>query len=111
MNERIPRLGRPIGDYYHPACGARRHLCWSTWSLSSFPKSPASVECEADIAGISKAYRVYSREVPDEAVGYLLDHTALVYLMDANGHYRTSIVAGEADEAALDKLRELLGAI
>ena len=34
-----------------------------------------------------KAYRVFARKVPGENGNYTMDHTALVYLMDAKGRF------------------------
>jgi protein SCO1/2 len=34
-----------------------------------------------------KAYRVYAKKVPGEHGDYSMDHTALVYLMDKQGHF------------------------
>jgi protein SCO1/2 len=42
-----------------------------------------------DIAAVTKAYRVYAKKVPDEAdpTRYNVDHSAFMYLMDANGAF------------------------
>lgn len=42
-----------------------------------------------DIAGVTKAYRVYAKKVPDaERPGeYSVDHSSFMYLMDANGEF------------------------
>ena len=39
------------------------------------------------IAAVAKAYRVYYKKVPTENGDYTMDHTAIVYLMDKNGHF------------------------
>lgn len=56
--------------------------------LSSFDErilgltgSPEAVQAAA------KAYRAYARRVPLEGGSYTMDHTALVYLMDAKGRF------------------------
>jgi len=55
--------------------------------LSSFdPHLRGATGDPTAIAGIAKAYRVYVRKVPQED-GYTMDHTAIVYLMDKNGHF------------------------
>jgi protein SCO1/2 len=41
----------------------------------------------AAIDAATKAYRVYAKKVPLENGDYTMDHTALVYLMDKNGHF------------------------
>lgn len=62
----------------------------------------------AQIAALAKAYRVFWRKVPTSDGDYTLDHTAVVYLMDRQGHY-AGIIGYKEDEAARDeKLRQLL---
>jgi protein SCO1 len=41
----------------------------------------------AAINAAIRAYRVYAKKVPLENGDYTMDHTALVYLMDKNGHF------------------------
>ncbi len=42
----------------------------------------------AQIAAVEKAYRVYARKGPPQANGdYSMDHSSIVYLMDANGAF------------------------
>jgi protein SCO1/2 len=42
----------------------------------------------AEIAAVEKAYRVYARKGPLQADGgYSMDHSSVVYLMDANGAF------------------------
>jgi protein SCO1/2 len=60
-----------------------------------------------DIAGVSKAYRVYAKKVPDETRPgqYNVDHSSFMYLMDAKGefvkHFPHSVDAAKlADELA-----------
>ena len=44
-----------------------------------------------EIAAAAKAYRVYYNKVPNKVVpgDYTMDHTGIIYLMDANGDYVT----------------------
>lgn len=44
---------------------------------------------EQDVAGAIKAYRVYAKKVEDGATAdhYNVDHSAFLYLMDANGEF------------------------
>ena len=44
---------------------------------------------ESDIAAIAEAYRVYYArvDVPDSEAGYLMDHSAAIYLMGPDGRY------------------------
>src|SRR5712691_1832057 len=39
------------------------------------------------VAKVLSAYRVYSRKVPLKDGDYTMDHTALIYLMDRDGHF------------------------
>lgn len=41
----------------------------------------------AEVDDMVKAYRAYSKRVPLEDGGYTMDHTAIVYLMDAEGNF------------------------
>jgi protein SCO1 len=56
--------------------------------LSSFdPHLRGLTGDEAAIERATKAYRAYAKKVPDPDGGYTMDHTALVYLMDKDGHF------------------------
>jgi protein SCO1 len=56
--------------------------------LSSFDPHLIGVTGDtAAIASVEKAYRVYAKKVPLKDGGYNMDHTALVYLMDKEGHF------------------------
>lgn len=62
---------------------------------------------EAEIDAIGKAYRAYWRKVPTAKGDYTVDHTASVYLMDADGRFSGTISYGEQMQARLQKLRNL----
>lgn len=62
----------------------------------------------AEVDAIKKAYRVFARKVPQGAT-YTVDHSASVYLMDADGRFTGTIAWQEAPESALAKLRRLVG--
>ncbi|MDE1566598.1 SCO family protein [Aquabacter sp. P-9] len=63
---------------------------------------------QKEMEAAAKAYRVYWRKVPTSDGDYTMDHTALIYLMDAKGGYE-GFIAYKDDEATRDrKLRELL---
>lgn len=42
---------------------------------------------EAQIGAVIKEYRVYAKKIPLENGDYSMDHTAMVYLMDKDGHF------------------------
>ena len=61
-----------------------------------------------EIAKIAKEYRVYYKKVPTSDGGYVMDHTALIYLMGPDDKFVTVIAYQEADASALGKLRGLV---
>jgi protein SCO1/2 len=60
------------------------------------------------IAAVAKQYRVYYKKVPTEAGDYTMDHTALVYLMDRNGHFVAPFNLRRTPEEAAADLRRYL---
>jgi len=54
-----------------------------------------------------KAYMAYAKKIPTDS-GYTMDHSASVYLMRADGSFRTIIDYHEEDSSALDKIRMVL---
>ncbi|MBA5776334.1 SCO family protein [Stappia sp. F7233] len=61
------------------------------------------------IADMLMTYRVYSRKVTRPDGGYTMDHSAGVFLMDADNRFVGTIAYGEAHENAMAKLRRLIG--
>ena len=55
-----------------------------------------------------KAYRVYAKKVPLKDGDYTMDHTAVVYLMDKDGHFVAPFSLKQTPEAAADQLRRYL---
>jgi protein SCO1 len=66
----------------------------------------------AKVADVVKGFRVYAKKVPlDEAKpdgDYTMDHTASVFLLDAEGRFKGTIAYGENPETAVKKLENLL---
>jgi protein SCO1/2 len=62
----------------------------------------------ADIDRIVQAYHVYYKKVPVEGGDYVIDHTATVFLMDAEGRFFGTLSHGEGDAPALAKLQRLV---
>ena len=82
--------------------------------LDVFPDAGV-VLCHRDPAKVlemAKGFRVYYRKVPlDEAKpdgDYTKDHTASVYLLDANGRFTGTIAYGAYPEVAEQKLANLI---
>jgi protein SCO1 len=62
------------------------------------------------VAAAAKAYRVtYSKiENKDSPGNYSVDHSALVYVMDPEGHYVTNLPLGMSADEVTEKLKKLL---
>jgi protein SCO1/2 len=65
-----------------------------------------------DVMEMVKGYRVYAKKIPlDESQpdsDYTMDHTASVFLLDANGRFSGTIAYGENPDVAVKKLENLL---
>ena len=62
----------------------------------------------AAINAAIRAYRVYAKKVPLENGDYTMDHTAVVYLMDKDGHFVAPFNLGRPAEAEAADLRRYL---
>jgi protein SCO1 len=77
--------------------------------LSSFDPHLAGLTGDpAAVAAVAKAYRAYFKKVPTEGGDYIMDHTAIVYLMDKNGHFVSPFGLKRSAEAAAADLRKYL---
>lgn len=63
---------------------------------------------DAEVNAAVKAYRAFYEKVPTKGGDYTIDHTASVYLMDADGRLQSIIAYDETDANALAKLRRLV---
>ena len=63
-----------------------------------------------EIAAAAQAYRVYYNKVPNKVVpgDYTMDHTGIIYLMDANGDYVTHFTPATPVDDMTAKLAKLL---
>ncbi|HEX8827735.1 MAG TPA: SCO family protein [Xanthobacteraceae bacterium] len=74
--------------------------------LSSFdPHLRGLTGDQASIDAAIKAYRVYAKKVPLDNGDYTMDHTALVYLMDKDGHFVAPFNVNRTPEAEAADLR------
>ncbi|MFC5586929.1 SCO family protein [Nitratireductor kimnyeongensis] len=62
---------------------------------------------QEQIESVTQAYRVYYKKVPTAEGEYTIDHTASVYLMDADGGFVGTLSYGEAHDSMLEKLKRL----
>jgi protein SCO1/2 len=60
------------------------------------------------IDAVTKAYRVYAKKVPLEGGDYTMDHTAMVYLMDKDGHFVAPFNMQRTADAEAAELRRYL---
>lgn len=62
------------------------------------------------IAAVAKAYKVYFKKVPNEAVPdeYGMDHTSIIYLMDPNGEFVSHFTPTTTVEELTPKLDKVL---
>jgi protein SCO1/2 len=65
---------------------------------------------EAEIADVSRAYRVYARKAEPAGGdgGYLVDHSTFTYLMDPQGAYLAHFGHGTSSEEMAKRLEALL---
>ncbi|MGB6751342.1 MAG: SCO family protein [Xanthobacteraceae bacterium] len=60
------------------------------------------------IAKTAREYRVYYKKVPTDDGGYLMDHSAIIYLMGPDEKFVSIIAYQEDDASALAKLKNLV---
>ncbi len=66
---------------------------------------------DAATAAAKASFGVFSENgTPDASGNYPVNHTADLFLIDANGQYQGTISYGEAKDAALAKIKRLIGA-
>ena len=76
--------------------------------LESFdPRVKALTGSREKIDATMRAYRAFARKVPLEGDAYVMDHTALVYLMDKQGDFVQSMNFDEPPEKNAARIRKL----
>lgn len=77
--------------------------------LASFPVPVTGLTgTPAQLAQIEKGYGVYVKKVPLEGGDYTIDHTASVYLMDAQGRFVTTLGYDDSEANKLNILKRFL---
>lgn len=77
--------------------------------LSSFdPRIHGLSGDRAAIDPVLKEFRVFSRKVPGKDGEYTMDHSAIVYLMDKDGHFVASFNLDRKPEDSAAQLKEYL---
>ncbi len=62
----------------------------------------------AETAKVITSYRVYAKKVPTKDGDYTMDHTALIYLMDRDGHFVSPFNLKRTPEEAAADLKKYL---
>ena len=77
--------------------------------LSSFDPHLKGLTGDAAAVGkIVSEYRVFAKKIPLKDGGYSMDHTALIYLMDRDGHFVSPFNLSRSPEAAAADLKRYL---
>jgi protein SCO1/2 len=77
--------------------------------LSSFDPHVSGLTGDlAEITQVAKEYRAYFKKVPLDGGGYTMDHLAITYLMDKEGHFVSPFNLKRTPEAAAAELRRQL---
>ena len=56
---------------------------------------------------LAQAWNIYWKKIPLDDGDYTMDHTASIFLVDADGKFQGTIAFGEESETALAKLKRL----
>lgn len=79
--------------------------------LESFdPRIVGLTGTPEEVADAARTFGITYRKVPTEGGEYTMDHTASVLLFDEDGRFATLIDYHDSPEAALGKLRRVVGA-
>ncbi len=77
--------------------------------LQSFdPRIVGLTGTEDEIAAVGKEYRAFWQKVPLDNGDYTMNHTATIFLMDANGRFTGTIAYGEEMQSRIAKLKRLV---
>ena len=77
--------------------------------LSSFDSHLKGLTGDPDaVAKVISGFRVYARKVPLKDGDYTMDHTALIYLMDRDGHFVSPFNLKRTPEEAAADLKHYL---
>ena len=73
------------------------------------PRFSAMTGTPEQLAAFAKGYRFVYKKISLQDGNYTMDHSAGVYLYDANGQFRSTLDPHEENAIALQKLRLLIG--
>jgi protein SCO1 len=61
-----------------------------------------------EIAAVAKEFRVHYKKVPTKDGDYTMDHSAVVYMMGADGNFADALGYQEPEDRAVAKVAKLL---
>lgn len=73
------------------------------------PRMEALVPTPEQLSKLASDFRVFYQKVPTSDGSYSMDHTATIFLINAEGQFAGTIAFGEAENMREAKLRKLLG--
>lgn len=98
---------KPIFITVDPERDTPEHL--KTYMENFSPTITALTGSPEAIAAVAKEYKVYYKRIDDgKTKDYLVDHTAIKYLMDRNGQFITHFPAGTDVDVIVKKIKEVM---
>ena len=78
--------------------------------ISNFdPRIEGLIPTDQELEKVAKDFHIYYKKVPTSDGGYTMDHTASLFLFDANGKLKSTVSFEEDKAVRMEKLRKLLG--
>src|SRR5580704_2729517 len=112
MSEVLRAMGKDadrVNAYFITVDPERDNAATMKDYLSSFdPHLKGLTGDPAAVAKVTSEYRVYFKKVPLKDGDYTMDHTALVYLMDRDGHFVSPFNLKRTPEEAAADLKHYL---
>lgn len=65
---------------------------------------------DEETATAARAFKATYKKVPLDGADYTMDHTAIIYLMDRNGHFFDKIDYREDHQSQIEKIRRVIAA-
>jgi protein SCO1 len=107
--EKLGEVGRDFRIFFVTVDPERDSVGTLRDYVSSFdPRIEALVPLPEQLPALAKAFRVFYAKVPTSDGGYTMDHTASVFLFDAQGRFAGTIAFGEDTKIKEEKLRRLI---
>ena len=77
--------------------------------ISNFdPRIEGLIPTDQELQKVAKDFHIYYKKVATSDGGYTMDHTATLFLFDANGNLKSTVSFDEDKATRMEKLRKLL---